>query len=77
MLGGGGRPKTKYDIGEGVGPKSAVKVTYWIPLSVQGLVRSKIFRGYVKVEGLEETLILTRTKSDKNWPRTGASNTTR
>ena len=24
--------------------------------------------GYVKVDGLGETLLFTRTKSDKNWP---------
>ena len=31
----------------------------------------------MKVDGLGETLLFTRTKSDKNWPRYGASNTTR
>ena len=33
--------------------------------------------GYVKVDGLGETLLFTRTKCDKNWPRYGASSTTR
>ena len=32
---------------------------------------------YVKLGGLGETLLFTRTKSDKNWPRYGAFNTTR
>ena len=33
--------------------------------------------GHVKVDGLGETLLFTGTKSDKSWPRYGASNTTR
>ena len=43
----------------------------------KGVVRSKISCGYVKVDGLGETLLITQTKSDKNWLRYGASNTTR
>ena len=34
----------------------------------------KIFRGYVEVDSLEKTLFFTRTKSDKNWPRTSMPN---
>ena len=36
---------------------------------IQGVVRSKISRRYVKVDGLGETLLFTRAKSDKNWMR--------
>ena len=43
---------------------------------VKGVVRSKVSRGYVQVDGLGETLLFTRSKSNKNWPITGASNTT-
>ena len=41
---------------------------------VKGEVRSKITRGYFKVDGLGEKLLFTRIKSDKNWPRYGVSN---
>ena len=40
----------------------------------KGVVRSKISCVYVKVDGLGETLLFTRTKSNKNWLRTGVSN---
>ena len=43
----------------------------------KGVVRSKISRGYVEIDGLGGTLLFTRTKSDKNWPRYGASYATR
>ena len=48
-----------------------------IILFLKGIVRSKISRGYIKVDSLGGKLLFTRTKSDKNWPRYGASNTTR
>ena len=43
---------------------------------LKGVVRSKISHGYVEVDILGETLIFIRSKSDKNWPRSGASITT-
>ena len=43
-------------------------------VELKGMVRSKISRGYVKVDGLGEALLFSRTKSDKNLPRYGASN---
>ena len=49
-----------------------------IVLSFKKVVRSKIFRGYVEVDRLGETgvpLLFIWSKSDKNWQRTGASNT--
>ena len=45
-------------------------------LFLEGVVRSKISRGYVEGDSLEETLLFTRSKSDKNWSRTGGYNTT-
>ena len=37
------------------------------------VVRSKNPRGYVRVDSLGEILLFIRSKSDKNWPRTGVS----
>ena len=52
----------------------ARKRTTW--KKVKGVVSSKISRRCVEVDGLGETLLFTRTKSDKIWPRYWASNTT-
>ena len=35
-------------------------------LHFKGVVRSKIFRGFVKLDGLGETLLFTQTELDKN-----------
>ena len=43
-------------------------MTLLVHFAVKGIVQSKISRGYVKVDGLGETLLFTQTKSDKNWP---------
>ena len=40
-----------------------------------GVVRSNVSCGYVKVQPGRDMVFY--PKSDKNWPRTGASNTTR
>ena len=50
-----------------VGPKNVWSVMkLQVKTFFKGVVRSKISRGYVKVDGLGETLLFSRTKSDKS-----------